>query len=295
MSVDSIASIAVAIGTVFLALVALAQVRVSQRQVSTSQQSLAATERAISATQRAAEETARGRVDANTFRVVPEFSEPEWPPLLNPSLNKMPGGGDPTLLDPVNVHGSWEVTHDHVFSFPREENQLLWFKVCGLLRNEGSGTAFIALPRTCRVKADSGPYAGTPNLRVHDRVTGHYQPRHVLEPGEAMAIEWAAGRPLKEWADAYENPNPPNPMGALFLELIARDTFKEGVIDNIYITMQGKPLEPSPAEQGRWRLRRERSMVSAEYPSVRRRRGLDAQDIRPPWSEKFDFSNGSAS
>lgn len=205
---QSIASLAVALGTFALAFVAWRQIRISQRHVDTSERSLEATERAIAATERAAEETARARIDAGTFRVIAELREPSWPPLLNSTLNSMPGGGDPTLFDSVNLHASEELSEGHVLTFPRQENELLWFRVQGLLRNEGNSTAFLELPATCRVLEEGGVYAGVPGLRQHARVTGHYRPRHALEPRECMAIEWASGRPLADWAEAYEDPNP---------------------------------------------------------------------------------------
>lgn len=290
MSIEAFSSLAVAIGTLALATVALIQIRISQRQVSTSERSLEATKEAVVATEQAALETARARIDAKTFRVVPEFREPMWPPLLHTTLTRVPGGGEPALLDSSNIHASRDVGEGDVFTFPREESQLLWFRAYGLLRNEGDGTAFIYFPSTCRVVSDIGPYADVANIRPHERITGHFRPGHVLEPGESMVIEWASGRPLSDWADAYENPNPPNPRGALFLEIVARDTFQDGVTDNLYITIQGLPIEPVTDEQGRWRLRRQPSMVASEYPTVRRRRGLDPEDVQPPWSETFNIS-----
>lgn len=285
---EVVASFAVAIGTLTLAAVAAWQMQVSKEQVEKAVESIAATERAAEATEKAAAQTARAvlesaraRLDAATFRIFVEVTTPEWPPQLHPHLKKMPGGGESTLFDPQNVHASHPVLPDERFVFPKDEDKLLWFKTFVLLRNEGVGSALVAAPSTWRVAEGDTPFGDIDGQVLKPRRTGEYRPRVVLERGRSLVFEWWAGRPLKDWADAFKNPNPPNPpnpRGSVIESVGASDRYEELVHDSLYAVMAGRPVRPIPDEQGAWRLAPDYRMVGATQPTRRTRHGIDDRD-----------------
>lgn len=288
--IETWASLAVAAGTLILAIVAWFQVRVSREQLTHAAESLEATRRASEATERAALETARARTDGVAFRVVGLLATPQWPPLLHPTLNKMPGGGEPTLFDSFNIGSSSVAEPGRVLNAHQLGQQLLWFKTFGLLHNEGAGTALIRLPSTCRVAMEETPFGDVDETITDPRFTGQFLPRMILPPGGSIAFEWWSGRPVSDWIHAYENTSPPNPRGAMFLELGASDTFDEGVVDNLFLVVSGRPIEPVPNDVGRWVVPKQSPMVSSFYPTIRRRRGLDPWEVEPPWVKTYGKS-----
>jgi hypothetical protein len=207
VTVETVASLGVAVGTIFLAIVAWLQVGASKGQVRASkeqvghaaeslkatEQETAATERAAEATEAATQEAVRARVDAMSFRVVAEMAAPGWPPIINPRLRAMPGGGEPTMFDERNVRASRPLEPGEAFAFPKQEDELLWFKTFGLLRNEGHGSAFIALPANCRIPDGNTPFGEPTGRTAHPRQTGEFNPRLVLEPGR-----WFVFPPVSE-------------------------------------------------------------------------------------------------
>lgn len=98
-----------------------------------------------------------------------------------------------------------------------------------------------------------------------------------------MLFEWAAGRPLREWAHAYEHPDPPNPNGALFFSILVSDPTGLSVNDEIFIEAAGRPIEPVPGTNSNWRLVKEQAMRTVVYPTVRHYLNEPEAQSEPPW------------
>lgn len=272
-----------AVATLALAIAAFWQIRVSNRAAQ------GATDAAIAA-ERASEEAIRTRIDQRAPIVVGLPLIPDWPPQLHRTLSRVPSGGDPSLLDPINLHASAVIDENRVFVFPRDENQFLWFKIWGLVTNEGRTTAVARLDGDARFVEDGGPLAAYLDgpLRIPQAVGAERDRTFALKPRLSAVFTWAAGRPLHEWADAHSSPDPPNPNGALFLSITVLDGFEDGVIDHLYAVVAARPIEPVPHEAGHWRLARTQQVGVTRYPTQRHYRGLgEWLPKEPPWTKDF--------
>lgn len=271
-----------------LAFAAFWQIRISTRS---SAAALASAE----AARRASEQAAKARIDDRAPIVVALPPIAEWPPLLHMSRERVPGGGEPLLLDAINIHGSQLPDHTSVFAFPRDQNKLLWFKIWGLIRNEGRTTAVVRLKSHTRFVDEAGPFSASVEepVVIPQEVGGEGTQAYALPPGASAVFNWADGHPLHEWADAVERPEPPNPHGALFFSMGVEDGFEDGVIDGLFAVVTARPIERIADQTDHWRLAQQRTVGGTRYPTRRHYRGLDPWPPTepPPWVK--DFPGGS--
>jgi hypothetical protein len=156
--------------------------------------------------------------------------------------------------------------------------------------NEGNGTARIRLDGEAQfvdgtsslvngVTLAAPPVVGTPDRR-----------EHLLRPGDMALFEWAHGHTLGDWADARENPDPPNPRGACFFTITVFDFFEHGVVDRIHIVMAGRPLLQVPGAAGQWVIPdkvADAEMGMTIYP-IRRAYTSEALRNEPlPWEDTY--------
>jgi hypothetical protein len=266
-----------------------AQVKHSGDQVEAAQCALAAAERSAEAAQHAVREAARQRADDAAPRVIVLMEEPECPPFVDRHRSRMPGADELRLLHPRSLGQSKVATDAQPFTFDRDRSHFMWFRGRGVLINEGQGTARVRLPGESRFLQGSSPLTHDQELQPPPQLGPAQDGQYLLRPGETALFEWGYGHTLGEWADAWENPMPPNPHGACFLNLAAADSFEHGVIDQMYVVVSARPIEPVPGALGQWRLIEDvdRTIGMTIYPIQRTYREEGRGLPPPPWQETY--------
>ncbi|WP_152603629.1 hypothetical protein [Amycolatopsis rifamycinica] len=298
-NLSSIGTFIAAVANVGLVVFALVQLWLLRRQVNLAQdQTKAATEAveaardSVDASRSAVVESARIRVDERAPRVVALMEAPRWPALIDETRSMMPGGGELRLWHHRSLAQSAEASPAEPFVFPRDENWFMWFRINGVLVNEGAGTARVRLDGEAHFIEGSSPLIPREsNIPVPPPVGTLDRQEYLLRSGESALFEWAYGHPLKEWADAYENPNPPNPFSAAFLVVTVFDYFEHGVMDHIYIETGCRPIVPVPNAHGQWTVPQDSAEVAqglTVYPTRRTYRSEPRGDMKPPpWEEVY--------
>lgn len=283
------------VGLVVFAVVQLVllrrQVTLSQDQTKAAADTVAAARESVEASRAAVVESARVRVDERAPRVVALMESPQWPPLVDNSRSAMPQANELRLWDSRSVAQSAEASTKGPFVFDKDKHWFMWFRVNGVLVNEGASTARVRLDgeahfiegSTSLLPAEHAiptpPSVGTPDRK-----------EYLLRPGEAALFEWAFGHTLEEWADAYENADPPNPYSYGQLVVTVFDYFEHGVVDYIYIETGGRPLLPVPGARGQWMVPHEKTDVDlgmTVYPTRRTYRTEPRNDAPPPWEPVY--------
>ncbi|MEV6908321.1 hypothetical protein [Amycolatopsis sp. NPDC051071] len=234
-------------------------------------------------------EAGRIRVDEQAPRVIALMEEPAWPPLVDQTRSGMPGGGELPLLHHRSLAASWDATSAKPFVFDGQRGWFMWFKMRGVLVNEGHGTARVRLDGDAQfIEGRSSLLPNqTRNTPVPPAVGTVDRNEYLLRPGESAIFEWGYGHTLSEWADAFENPNPPNPNGSCKLGVTVFDYFDHGVIDHIFIEMAARPIKPVPGAHGQWTVPHERSEAElgmTVYPLHRTYRSEGWKGVEPPWT-----------
>lgn len=276
--------IGVALGTLAVAAAAAAELR---RGRTTMRQATEATRAAT----RAADEAARTRIDARAPRPTVLLFEVDWPGLVHTGLNRVPGGDQPSLFASVNVHGSEVLKpNETTFTFPKDENYLLWFTCTGVVVNEGNATCEVRFPCDAKIDSETTHFDQLADYRQVTMFQGQAfaqsQPL-ILPPRSGAVFRWAAGRPLKDWAAAHGDPAFFGRHGAVSLTLISRDFIEDGVVDYLYVSVNGRPLEPIPGEGMRWRVAEQPRMGATRWRAQRLYPSLQdsGQPPKPPWTE----------
>lgn len=228
-------------------------------QIKIGRQALSEAKHATDTSDRAIEEAEHARIDAQAPRVIVEMDRPEYHGLDTPG----------------------DFTHDsnQQYVLPRQEANELYFLVEGEFINDGKSSARIRMTGAAHFDTE---LLRTPHLKVGPITAGH-QEEYLLLPGKSIHFSWSVSHTLKDWADAYHNPVPPNPHGACFMEVIVTDDFAEGVVDHIYLEMSGRPIQPIEGDGGRWRFSGPPSMVATSYPIVRTYRHEGQEGLEPSW------------
>ena len=290
-SVAAVANVGLVIFAVVQLVLLRRQVELSQDQTKAAADTVEAAQQSVEASRAAVVESARVRIDERAPRVVALMEPPQWPPLVDNSRSAMPLADELRLWDPRSVAQSTEASAKGPFVFDRDKHWFMWFRVNGVLVNEGASTARVRLDGEARFIEGSTsllpaehaiptpPSVGTPDRK-----------EYLLRPGEAALFEWAFGHTLEEWADAYENADPPNPNSYGHLVVAVFDYFEHGVVDYIYIATGGRPLVPIPRTQGQWMVPHERTEVDlgmTVYPTRRTYRTEPRNDALPPWEPMY--------
>lgn len=303
---------ALAIGTFWLAWQSRASVNEARKQTWISQRSVEAAEagtkaalHTAGAARAAVVESARSRSDARAPSVVALLEPVRWPPLWDRSRHGIPDANELRLLDSMSIHRSVELDGSEEFLFEQDAETFLWFRMRGLLVNEGRTSARVRLDGEARFLEEHSPFQSefamgtvqaqppaSPRLPAQ---VGTYVPEsglsaeYVLRPDEEAVFEWAAGHTLREWADAHADPAPngrPNDNGRMFFSITVFDYAASGVTEWIFVEAAGRPIEPVPGRGASWRPASSTSMVHVAYPNVRHYREDDLPAPAPPWSSE---------
>ncbi len=274
------------------------QTLLTERAVAAAEHGTTAAATSAEAAQESVKEAARARSDTQAPSVV-AFLEPiAWPPLLDINRQRMPQANDLRLLDTLSIQRSRQVQESEEFVFDQDAGAFLWFRMRGLLVNEGRSSARVRLDGEAQFIEENSPFEQRPTAIAASRSTrpprlpaqvGTYVPKsglsaeYVLRPGQEAVLEWASGHTLKEWSEAYEQPNPPNPKGRLFFSVTVFDYFGGGVTDWIFIEAAGRPIEPVPGRNASWRLAAQNTMATVAYPNVRHYKADKQAPPTPPW------------
>ena len=297
-NLSSIGTFVAAIANVGLVVFALVQLFLLQRQVKLARdqtkaaaETVTAARESVEASHAAVVESARVRIDERAPRVVALMEAPQWPALVDKTRRGMPYANELRLWDHRSVAQSSEASPAEPFVFDRDKDWFMWFRANGVLVNEGSGTARVRLDgeahfiegRSSLIRTDRN-ILSPPSVGTIDRN------EYLLRPGDVALFEWAYGHTLEEWADAYENPNPPNPNGASTLTITIFDYFEHGVVDYIYIETGGRPVIPVPNTRGQWTVPHEQAEVEqgmTVYPTRRTYRSEPRVEVALPWESTY--------
>jgi hypothetical protein len=247
-----------------------------------------AAETSANAADAAVGESIRARLDALAPRVVAFCAAPDWPPLFDPGRSRMPFRNELRLLAAPSLQGtSLAINGEYVFD--RDKEKFLWFCCQGLLRNEGAVSARVRLngeAQFIKLRTDE-PADPMKRQRLPLSSEEPLDQERVLLPEEEVLFEWAGGRPLGEWADAFDNQNPPSPHSALFFYILISDPTGLSVTDHIFIEAAGRPIERLPGTNSNWRPVSEQAMRAVVYPTVRRYGLENEEPPKPPWTEVY--------
>lgn len=291
-----IANGAVAIATGLLALFTWRLASATRKAVDLTRQQALSAEATASATTRAADaaadaarQAARSRSEDRAPRIIALVEEPSWPPLLDRSRRGMPQANELRLLNATSVARSELASDEYIFD--QDRDCFLWLRMRGILSNEGSATARVRLGGESQFIDDHSPFVPTDvPIPVPQCVGPRSRGEYLLRPGEHAVFEWAAGHTLGEWSDAYLNPDPPNPKGALFLEVTVFDFFDEGIVDKIFIETAGRPVIPVSSRSSHWRVTDEPNVGTVVYPCIRWFRSEGESLPSPPWAARYSTS-----
>lgn len=263
-AVEAIGTASAAIISALVLGVAVYQLRLLRRQVGDAAAGVQAAHRSADAAVKATVDSSKARADASAPRLVVRVDPPAWPPLLDRIRYGMPGGNDLRLLAPLSLSQGVLTETATSFLFDRDRNAFLWFRLTGVLENEGAGSAFVRLDGEAHFD-------------------GHTQGEQVLiRPGQLLGFEWGTGLTLGDWADQYGNYRP----GRNALIITALDFREHGVIDHVYVELGGRALEPEPGVTGGWRVTAPDHLNVVVYPSRRTYRWEWPEERRPaPWEE----------
>jgi hypothetical protein len=234
------------------------------RQIRVGRDGLKESKRATKASLRAVRETAHTRIDAQAPRVSAFLEKP--------------------LIHGLKTSNSFGWEDGQQFVLPSMKDDRLYFIVTGYFINEGNSTARIRMNSFAEFLPED------PDDDLWSFAGGQLQPskeEYLLRPGEKVYFNWSDSHSVEEWTDAYNNPAPPNPHGALFMEVIVTDSFAEGVIDHIYLEMSGRPLKPKEGDASHWRINDSESMVAISYPIVRIYRHEGQEGLQPSWADTY--------
>lgn len=188
--------------------------------------------------------------------------------------------------DVVNPPGPWRMTqHTGVKISLRG-----WF----FARNEGASTAvldfderIIAFPLEGDIKeTDPHNLIRRTGFTTRDRPPPQPSGRHqaALRPGQQCVLIALGSRTLAEWVEMSESSTTRPPI---HLEVLADDTFEEGIRDTTKLALHGIPVRPGDKE-GEWVLNSDPSIQLEVVRTVRDYRlppliGSQPPARRAPW------------
>lgn len=283
---DTLLNGLVAIGTIGVVVIALAEIdtgregveearesnetarkaiEVTRQSIQVSQEGVEAARESAKAAADAVKESAKGRLDATAPRVVviPVGLEQQAYVRRRADRGEYFSGGE--LLN--NVRYSEELREGSEFAMPRDGNQHVWFTAWGLVVNEGATTALVRMQGAVLTPFTSGQNPSPNYMRALD-LAGTYEPLnppvigasfdpgYLLPPGKAIIFRWAQGRSVREWVHAFQDREDANPYGSIFLTVVVTDPRNRvEVIEYFHLEMGGLPLQPVENVDGAWQLR----------------------------------------
>ena len=277
---DEVATAIVPVIILLLFAVTVVQARLLRAQVKQGQDGVAQAARAAAAAERAVTEATRARIDARASHVVAFIKKPRWIPYLN-RVRVTDPWGRPIPLDPSNRE---RINPEMQFSFPLNSEMFLWFDNELTLTNEGLTTAQVQIGHEGVQLSDT--FQGANDGSRQPLGGGQRSDIYALPPGQTMHLDWRTGRTLQEWKLAYEEPDPPNPLGACLAGVIIVDDDQDGILDNITFMLAGTPIEPVHGQNGQWHLVRDLAKMATV---VNRRRRYRVDGMLPVYtSSEFE-------
>lgn len=192
-----------------------------------AQASAVASQQSAEAAIKASTEAAKARVDSSAPQLVVR-AELTPGALIDPSRQAMPGAGELRMLDQRSIQQSRDITYGEVFIFDRDAHLFIWFRITGVVRNEGRASAKVRLDGEAQFEGtDQG-----------DEI--------VLRPDEERAFEWAAGFPAKHLVERRLAP-----QGARAFLVVTGVSFAEdGVVEMAHLEFMSRALQPVQDHQG---------------------------------------------
>lgn len=269
--VAAIAATASAVGTVALALLARGQLRVLRDQVAQGQAGVAAAARSADAADATLRESIHARASESAPRVIVLLEEPEWPPFLDMSRPYVSGGEQP----PLEVLGqSQQVDPAREFVESVDSNSFLWFKIRGVVVNEGKGTGRVRIGPFARFV--SGDALGFQDIPIPAAVGAVSSGEYRLGPGSVALFEWGDGKPVKDWIDIDNR--------TFCFQQITVWSFDNATVDYTFVELRGRPLEPGTRPDA-WFLSELPGAVGTFVYETRRTFGANAPTPPAPWDE----------
>ncbi len=205
-------------------------------------------------------------------RVVVLLEQPEWPPFLDETRPYV-SGGEPS---PLEVPGQSQVVEEsREFVESADKDKLLWFKVRGVLVNEGVGTARVRVgPHNVRFV--TGNALGFVHIPAPARVGPVGNHEYRLSPGAVALFEWGDGKSVGDWINSGDE--------AMYPLQITTWAFDNSTIDITYVKMSGRPLVRGPRPDS-WFLSTPDSAGTYVY-ETQRLYGANAPMPPAPWVEE---------
>lgn len=246
------------------------QVKVAQDQVDVATRAMGVASESATAANEGVVEALRARIDDRAPRIVVVMESPQWPPLVDRA-------GCAVLSNSTAMHRktkqSYEASAEVPFYLQEHQNWALWFRVRGLVINEGEGTARVRLDDGAYFVESSSPFLPTAGLvQVPPLVGSIDRQEYLLRPGDYGVIEWDCCGDLGVWASAYQNLDSMRRSGVCVLTISIADSFEQGIVDTIFVEVFGRPLEPIKRVADQWRVRRnlEEAQIGVKvYPTQR--------------------------
>jgi hypothetical protein len=212
----------------------------TRKSIKSTQKVIDAANRQVLASEWQGREAVKARVDARSPRVVVIVSRPQWPP--REAAISGHAGAKPAEIGP-----------DVRYQLPMDQDRRIGLMTYGLLRNDGHSTAVVQLSGA----RFQDPFAASVSGRFSGVDLGNQT--MALPPGDQIGFEFFAVRPIIDWVTAYEERTSAPAESKCHFEVIARDTFDEGIADNILVEVQAYPVEPVPGNAAGW-------MLSGQHP-----------------------------
>lgn len=248
------------------------QIQIARDALVTSERSAEAATHSADAAEQAVREATRTRADEQAPRVIALLEPPRWPPYVDRLRTHIPNANESGMFEPATIDRWGEPGGVTEFAFPEQRDWLVWFLICGVLINEGRGTARVLLDGETRYVQRETPFTQGRTVAVppFTDVRSHMGRRQILlRPGDMAVFEWATGHAAGEWADKYDHAH----SVPCRLVVNVLDSTEHAIHDVINIDLGARPLEPMPNRDGQWRIRSEPNMGITIRPTERRYRG----------------------
>lgn len=289
----------VALGTIGVVVVALAEISTGREALELSQQAIAESARAGKAAQDAVTESVRARLDVQAPRVLALFLEVEQYPYLYRSMGRPRIRTARELF--ANIGNSPRIADGDKLHMDADEG-LLWFVAYGMVINEGFVAATVSIQDSVEFVENDGRFNRWTDhpIEMPPQLTGDPEANeHLLLPAQAAMFRWAEGRMVSEWIAAAEHPQPPGPSGRMYNGFLIQDARgTAGVLEMLWGVVRGAPLTPSPGMRAAWELLHMRDdntprMVIEGLRSQRWYPALGDPAPEPPYqSERSNQQNG---
>lgn len=210
--------------------------------------------RSANAAQESVLESARARVDAISHRVITLIEQPSWPPYIDRiNSSTYQNHNSKRLMEPEDT----TIPESREFHFPEDQYGFLWYRVRGVLKNEGPGSAYIVLDGDARIiKGESKIFPGEsleipPLTFSYDSPSFGYRGKsYILQSGRMALFEWAAGISMENLWERLKDEQPISDR----LVVRARGHGEVSAWDSTEVEFGIPRLQEISGRQGSWKL-----------------------------------------